>query len=312
MKINDVPPSLWEKVLTEIKSVVPVHSVYWINAARQQPSSDKQSRSTDTSDLGGRYQLTLLLITYEKVYDRRSISEQIYLSSGLEVKAHLLLYTYEEIYEMLESGDNFLSRALKPKHCLYQESSLSVPKYMAHPAIYKNIKKGWLVRTSRATYFEANAEIVDVTRNEVARMAIIRQIIYHSSTSLLWVFWEYPATTSDIDLLLHLCKSFTDLPDMILPGGSDESQRTYEFIRDAVFNLQYNMDLILTRQDTEIALEKAKEFRVRAADLGKERLDQLREIHLSRAVVSMGLMDPGSGGNHLLSDSGLNGVSGLL
>src|SRR5699024_11034289 len=99
MKINDVPPSLWEKVLTEIKSVVPVHSVYWINAARQQPSSDKQSRSTDTSDLGGRYQLTLLLITYEKVYDRRSISEQIYLSSGLEVKAHLLLYTYEEIYE---------------------------------------------------------------------------------------------------------------------------------------------------------------------------------------------------------------------
>lgn len=312
MEINSVPPFLLEKVLADIKSVVPVHSVYWINGSRYQASNDNLSSSKEAPEQSGCYQLTLLLITYDKVYDRRGKSEQLYKKSGGQVKTHLILYTYEEIYQMLELGDNFLSRALKPKNCLFQESSLSVPKYMAYPAIYENIKTGWLVRTNRARYFEANAEILDVTNDEVARMAIIRQIIYHSSTSLLWVFWEYPATTSDIDLLLNLCKSFTDIPDIILPDGSCESQRNYELIREAVFNLQFNMDLTITGQDTEIAFEKAREFRIKAAALGKARLDQLREMHLSKTVLPFGLTDSRSGGNHLLSDQGVNGVSGLL
>src|SRR5690554_2613811 len=255
MEINSVPPFLLEKVLADIKSVVPVHSVYWINGIRPEPSPDNLLNSIEAPHQSRCYQLTLLLITYNKEYARRGISEQLYEKSGGEVKTHLILYTYEDIYDLLEVGDNFLSRALKIENCLFQKSSLSVPKYMAFPAIYNKIENGWRVRTDRALYFEANANILDVTRNEVARMAIISQIIYHSSTSLLWAFWEWPASTTDIDLLLNLCKTFTDIPDIVLPDDTFKSQQIYQFLCDANYNLHYNFDLNMPGIDTEGALE---------------------------------------------------------
>lgn len=302
MKINIVPPSILEGVIAEIKSAVPVHSVYWINGAHRQASSFYLFESEAVGDHSECYQLTLLLITYDKVPDRRKLSQRISEKTKGEVKTHLILYTYEDIYDLLEVGDNFLSRALKSQHCLFQESSLSVPKYMAFPAMYNKIENGWRVRTDRALYFEANADILDVTRNEVARMAIISQIIYHSSTSLLWAFWEWPASTTDIDLLLNLCKTFTDIPDIVLPDDTFKSQQIYQFLCDANYNLHYNFDLNMPGIDTEGALEKATEFRHRAMELGKARIDLLKKKHFSKSEISTDLTCSRSDGNHLITE----------
>ena len=297
MKINNVPPSLLEQLIRDIKSLVPVHSVYGIASTREKASSVYLLDSEEVQNDSFFYQLTLLLITYDKVLDHRALSQQLLEKSNGRIRTHLILYTYEEIYNQLELGDNFLSRVLRPENCLFQESSLSVSNYMAFPAMYEKIEKGWITRVNRATYFESIADILDVQRDEVARMNLINQMIFHSSSSLLWVFWEWPATTTDNDLLLNLCKSFTDCPDIILPDESYETQRIYSYLCNSYNNLHHQTDLIISGEDTELALEKAKQFRSCAEKLGKERMDQLQKIHFFKSTASRKKNSP-NGDNH--------------
>ena len=123
MKINSVPPSLVQQVITDIKSLVPVHSVYWITGTRRHSSSLYLFHAEEVPRRSECYHLTLLFITYDKVQDHRALSDEIFDKSGGKVRTHLILYTYEEVYDLLDYGDNFLSRALRPENCLFQESS---------------------------------------------------------------------------------------------------------------------------------------------------------------------------------------------
>ena len=285
MKNYNVPPSLLEQVIADLKSLVPIHSIYCIASTNHHAFSLHRFNSEEVVHDQDCYELTLLLISYDKIFDHRMLSHQISEKSDGRIKTHLILYTYEEVYEKLEMGDNFLSIALNQKNCLYQESTLSVSNYMAFPAMYERIAKGWRRRVRRASYFMSSAEILDVERDEVARLDLINQMIYHSASSLLWVYWEWPTSTTDIALLLNLCKTFSRCPDTILKN-SFEDQNIYSLLVESRDNLNFRPELEVSSEDVEIALEKAKEFYYCARVFGEERLVQLQKTHRFKSKIS--------------------------
>ncbi len=279
MKIKNIPQNVIEKLIGVIKSLLKVHSIYWIGATKNHNSSSYFFNSEVNGNFNQQYEFTLLIISYEEIGDSKTFMCEVFNKMKEQVKLFSIHYSYNDITRRLEEGDNFLSRVLLPENCLIQESSLFLTGYCYHPGKFEEIKKVWELRISRAFYFEDKADVVDMMYNENARMVLVSQTLLQTCAALLWVYWEWKPHHFDLDLLLNLCKNFSNSPQIVLPKKSFTSKKVYSQLCHSQYNINFKTIDEVTIPDSDYASNLAGRFLKSVRKEGNKKLKELELLH---------------------------------
>ncbi|WP_037321271.1 hypothetical protein [Salegentibacter sp. Hel_I_6] len=279
MKIKNIPQHVLDRLVKVIRSLIHVHSIYWIAATKKNSSSSYKFNSKAYQHLEEQYEFTLLIISYEDINNPKPFMSQVFNKMNEHVKLYSIHYSYSDIIRRLEEGDNFLSRILLPENCIFQERALFLTGYCSHPREFQEIKKVWEFRINRAFYFMDKINIGDTVYDESARMVLVSQTIMQTCAALIWIYWEWKPHYFDLDLLLNLSKSFSRSPRIVLPKKSFTSKRVYSHLCHSQFNLNFKTVDDVTLKDSDYATELAGRFLRIVRNEGKKRLKELEFLH---------------------------------
>ncbi len=279
MKIKNIPQQLLEGLIKVIRSLVKVHSIYWIGAT----CTDSSSRYFFNSPVHGNskqeYEFTLLIISYEEIGDPKPFMGEVFNKMMEQVKLYSIHYSYKDIKRRMEEGDNFLSRVIMPENCLFQEIPLSLTGYCYHPRKFEEIKKVWEFRLKRASYFEDKTDTVDMVYDESARMVLVRQSVMQTCAALIWVYWEWKPHYFELDLLLNLCKNFSKSPLIVLPKKSFTSKKVYSQLCHAHYNINFKTVDDVNIENSDYAVNLAERFLTSVRKEGNKKLKELEILH---------------------------------
>lgn len=279
MKIKNIPQHLLERLIEVIRSLTQVHSIYWIGAIKKDSSSNYLFNSEVNDHYEQQYEFTLLIISYEEIGNPKAFMGQVFNKMKEQVKLYSIHYSYNDINRRLNEGDNFLNRVLLPENCLFQKSSLLLTGYCYHPRKFEEIKKVWEFRLNRASYFEDKIDTVDMVYDESARMVLVSQSLLQTCSALLWVYWEWKPHYFELDLLLNLCKNFSESPRIVLPKKSFTSKKVYSHLCHAQFNLNFKTIDDVTLKDSDYASDLAGRFLRIVRKEGQKKLNSLGRLH---------------------------------
>ncbi len=279
MKIKNIPQQVMEPLIKVIRSLVKVHSIYWIGATKNDSSSSYLFNSEVNGNFKQQYEFTLLIISYEEIGDPKPFMIEVFNKMKEQVKLYSIHYSYNDIKRRMEEGDNFLSRVLLPENCLFQESPLFLTGYCYHPSKFKEIKKVWEFRMNRASYFEDKTDTVDMVNDESARMVLVSQSVMQSCAALIWVYWEWKPHYFELDLLLNLCKNFSKSPLIVLPKKSFTSKKVYSQLCHAQYNINFKTVDDVTMEDSDYASNLAQRFLRSVRKEGCNKLKKLELLH---------------------------------
>ncbi|MDT0677313.1 hypothetical protein [Autumnicola musiva] len=279
MKIKNIPQHVLERLIEVIRSLVNVHSIYWIAAIKKGHSSMYLFNSEVNGNLKQNYEFTLLIISYEEIGNPKTFMGEVFNTMKEQVQLYSIHYSHNDIKRRLEAGDNFLSRVLFPGNCLFQESPLSLTSYCYHPRKFEEIRKVWEFRLNRASYFEDKTNTLDMVDDESARMVLVSQIILQTCAALIWVYWEWKPHYFKLDLLLNLCKNFSKSPLIVLPKKSFTSKKAYSQLCHSQFNLNFKTADDVTMIDSDYASNLAERFLRSVRKEGNKKLKELELLH---------------------------------
>ena len=279
MTIKNIPQHVLERLIEVIRSLVRVHSIYWIGTTKNERSSRYLFNSEVNGNFKQHYEFTLLIISYEEIGDSKTFRCEVFNKMKEQVKLYSIHYSYNDIKRRLEEGDNFLSRVLLPGNCLFQESPLSLTGYCYHPRKFKEIKKIWEFRLNRASYFEDKTDTVDMVNDESARMVLVSQTILQTCAALIWVYWEWKPHYFELDLLLNLCKNFSKSPRIVLPKKAFTSKKVYSELCHAQYNSNFKTVDDVHMEDSDYASNLAERFLRSVRKEGSKKLKELELLH---------------------------------
>ena len=279
MKIENIPQPLVKSLIEIIRSLVRVHSIYWIGATKNDSSSSYLFNSEGRDKFNQQYEFTLLVISYAEIRDPKTFMGEVFNKMKEQVKLYSIHYSYNDIKRRLEAGDNFLSRVLLPGNCLFQESPLSLTGYCYHPRKFEEIKKVWEFRLNRAAYFEDKTDTIDMVNDESARMVLVSQNILQTCTAIIWVYWEWKPHYFELDLLLNLCKNFSKSPRIVLPKKSFTSKKVYSQLCHAQYNSNFKTVDDVSMEDSDYASKLAERFLRSVRKEGNKKLKELELLH---------------------------------
>ncbi|PKD17146.1 hypothetical protein APR41_06850 [Salegentibacter salinarum] len=279
MKIKNIPQHVLEQLIEVIRSLVKVHSIYWIGAAKRDSFSSYIFNSKVYDHSKQEYEFTLLIISYKEICDPKTFMSEVFNKMKERVKLYSIDYSYNDIKRRLEAGDNFLSRLLLPENCLFEESPLSLTGYCYHPKKFEEIKKAWEFRLNRGSYFEDKTDTVDMVNDESARMVLVGQTILQTCAALLGVYWEWKPHYFELDLLLNLCKHFSKSPRIVLPKKSFTSKKVYSQLCHAQYNINFKTVDDVTMKDSDYASNLAERFLRKVHKEGNKKLKELELLH---------------------------------
>ncbi|WP_037321795.1 hypothetical protein [Salegentibacter sp. Hel_I_6] len=279
MKIKNIPQQVLEPIIKVIRSLVKVHSIYWIGATKNERSSSYLFNSEFNGNLKQHYEFTLLIISYEEIGDSKTFRCEVFNKMKEQVKLYSIHYSYNDIKRRLEEGDNFLSRVLLPENCLFQESPLFLTGYCYHPRKFEEIKKVWEFRLNRASYFEDKTDTVDMVNDESARMVLVSQTLLQTCAALIWVYWEWKPHYFELNLLLNLCKNFSKSPLIVLPKKSFTSKKVYSQLCHAQYNSNFKTVDDVSIEDSDYASNLAERFLRSVRKEGNKKLNELELLH---------------------------------
>ncbi len=279
MKIKNIPQHVFEQLIKVIRSLVKVHSIYWIGASKRDSFSSYIFNSKVYDHSKQEYKFTLLIISYQEIGDPKTFMGEVFNKMKEQVKLYSIHYSYNDIKRRMEEGDNFLSRVLLPENCLFQESPLFLTGYCYHPRKFEEIKKVWEFRLNRASYFEDKTDSVDMVNDESARMVLVSQTILQTCAALIWVYWEWKPHYFELDLLLNLCKNFSKSPRVVLPKKSFTSKKIYSRLCHAQYNINFKTVDDITMEDSDYASNLAERFLRSARKEGDKKLKKIELLH---------------------------------
>lgn len=279
MKIKNIPQHVLDHLIEVIRSLVSVHSIYWIGTTKNERSSRYLFNSEVNGNFTQHYELTLLIISYEEIGDSKTFRYEVFNKMKEQVKLYSIHYSYNDIKRRLEEGDNFLSRVLLPENCLFQESPLSLTGYCYHPRKFEEIKKVWEFRINRASYFEDKTDTVDMVNDESARMVLVSQSLMQTCAALIWVYWEWKPHYFELDLLLNLCKNFSKSTRIVLPKKSFTSKKVYSQLCHAQYNSNFKTVDDITMEDSDYASNLAERFLRSARKESDKKLKKIELLH---------------------------------
>ena len=261
MKIKNIPSHILERLIKVIRSLVKVHSIYWIGATKNDSSSSYLFNLKGNGNFKQHYEFTLLIISQEEIGNPKGFMSEVFNKTKEEVQLYSIHYSHNDIKRRLE------------------ESPLSLTSYCCHPRKFEEIKKVWEFRINRASYFEDKTDTVDMVKDESARIVLVSQTILQTCAALIWVYWEWKPHYFELNLLLNLCKNFSKSPGIVLPKKSFTSKKVYSQLCHAQYNTNFKTTDDVSMEDSDYASNLAESFLRSVRKEGNKKLKELELLH---------------------------------
>ncbi|WP_139249003.1 hypothetical protein [Leeuwenhoekiella palythoae] len=279
------PPSISpeiHKVLPIIRSLIRVHTVYLIgqqNITREYLYTSSLNRSRKSRI---HYVLTMLIISHDQVADPKIFMNEVFNKTQEQVSLYAIHYTLNEANNKINYGCNFLNRVLREDTLLYSEDNRlkQLGSYLYHPEVFLRIQKHWNKRFEHARYFEEKSTICEDNPSNQGRYLILQQAIQQACLGLIYVFWEYQSSYYSLPYLLHLCEQFSDVPKIIYPKRSFQSQQMYSRLCHAQYNLNEKIQENPSESDSLKAEHLTYKFIQAARKEADKKLEELKKLHL--------------------------------
>ena len=279
MNSANLPEAILKKLITVIKSITDVHSMYWIGIRTNEHKTYYYFNDMKNTTKNKNWEITLLIVSKSYINDPKDFMGKVFTKMKQQVKLFSIHYTLNEIKNRLTEGDNFLGLVLNENNRIFQESPLFLTGYNSHPVMYQRIQERWKSRMSKAEYFNSKLDVSDDTYSEPAKLLLANQAISQTCAALLWVYWEYKPPVFDLDYMIHLCKNFSKSIKIVLPKHSFRSHRVYNLICHAQYNLNYKSLQHIAIEDGYYASDLAFKFLKAVRVEGKKRLTELAKTH---------------------------------
>jgi len=290
IKIKDIP--LQKKLLALLQHLIPLHSVYVIamtthrikQASYLYPYGKTQHKQAV---------YTLLIVgqtTLKKQLD--DVMEEVYNKMNQQCRVYIIYYSIANLMERIDTGDNFLTRTLKEVPCIYKKDD-ALTRYsqyglMYHETIYKTIKSIWKHRMKRAIYMFSIIDVIHEDEEPLTKLAVLQKAMEQLCLGLLYVFWEFKPQYYHLSYLMHLCSTFTTLPNDLFPQTTFGVQRQYYMLCNIgeIINFKGTNEVNgFTLKDVDKVLKHCKQFLELANRIGEDHLTQLKEIHCKPETV---------------------------
>ncbi len=279
MNSANLPEAILKILIAVIKSITDVHSIYWIGIRTNEYKFDYYFNHKKNTTKNKNWEITLLIVSKSYINDPKDFMGKVFTKMNRKVKIFSIHYTLNEIENRLTEGDNFLDLVLNENNRIFQESSFFLTGYNSHPIMYQRIQEHWKSRISKAEYFNSKLDVSDDTYSEPAKLLLANQAISQTCAALLWVYWEYKPPVFDLDYMIHLCQNFSKSIKIVLPKHSFRSQRVYNLICHAQYNLNYKSLQHISIEDGYYASDLAFKFLRAVRVEGKKRLTELAKVH---------------------------------
>ncbi|MFD0989795.1 hypothetical protein ACFQ1R_06790 [Mariniflexile jejuense] len=277
---------LQTELLVLLQSLIPLHSVYIIHM-----NTCKSKHLTYLSPKDKQIYLeavyTLLLVgdkTLQKDLD--DFMEEMYNKMEQRCKVCVIYVTLSNLMERIDIGDNFLTRTIKETPCMYKQDNV-LSRYsqyglMYHVSIYKEIKTIWKHRMKRAKYLFSVIDVIHDDEEPLSKLAVLHNAMEQICLGLLYVFWEFKPHHYALSYLLHLCSTFTSLPNNIFFQTTFGVQRQYYMLCNASEIIQFkgtNGAYDFGLKDVDKVLKRCKQFLKESHQIGETQLKHLKEVH---------------------------------
>ena len=280
--------TLQEELLTLLKKLLPLHSVYVISIDKEKKQQNVYlSPQSVTSQKVVTY--TLLIITHKPISSRLGdFMDDLYNKMQQRCKIYAITYTLSKVKKKLNSGDNFLSQAIFQTSCIYKEDN-SLSKFrnyslLFHQNVYDRIQETWKGRMVRAEYLLSILDTIEPKEDSVSRLAIMHYALEQICMALLYVFWEFTPQHYSLSYLLHLCSHFTQMPQTIFPKETYGLHRMYYMLCNAHHIMRFKAQNEFSDKDTDKAYNRCERFYEAAKILGDKHMVGLKHLHCKPLV----------------------------
>ena len=273
MKKENLPQPLLDDLTRVIQSLLPVHSLYLLGANKEQRISSHLLRDHPQENTNYLHEFILLVISHKDIWSTQDFMDTVYRKTDQKVKVHSIHYTYEEVLKKLNYGDPFLTKAMQPENLLWQKEAIEFLDPGAYT--YHEVFQEWDRRMARACFFQDKAYQLDPVDDETARMELLHQVVLHGCAALLWVNMQFRPPHFDLEVLLKLAKMVSTSPDIILPDHTYASQRIFQYLKEAQYNLHLRTEPFIDYEDTDAAMEKSEKFLKQVQEEGEAILKKL-------------------------------------
>ena len=279
MNSANLPEAILKKLIAVIKSITDVHSIYWIGIRTNEHKTYYYFNDRKNTTNNKNWEITLLIVSKFYINDPKDFMGKVFTKMNQQVKLFSIHYTLNEIENRLTEGDNFLGLVLNENNIIFQESPFFLTGYNNHPIMFQRIQERWESRMSKAEYFNSKLDVSDDTYSEPAKLLLANQAISQTCAALLWVYWEYKPPIFDLDYMIHLCQNFSKSIKIVLPKHFFRSQRVYNLLCHAQYNLNYKSLHHIAIEDGYYASDLAFKFLKAVRVEGKKRLTELAKTH---------------------------------
>lgn len=275
--------TLQEELLTLLKRLIPLHSVYVIsvNNEKQQHNTFLLPQSVSSQKM---VTYTLLIITHKPISRRLGdFMDDMYNKMERRCKIYAIMHTLSRVKKKLDYGSNFLHRAIFQTSCIYKaDNSLSKFKNYAllfHKKVYHRIQETWTGRMNRAEYLLSIIGIIESEEDSASRLSIMHHAIEQTCMALLYVFWEFTPQYYSLPYLLHLCSNFTQMPQNIFPKETYGVHRIHYMLCNAHHIMRFKAQNEFSCRDADKAYNRCEQFYEEAKILGDKYLSDLKQLH---------------------------------
>lgn len=279
MNIGNLPEILLNNLIAVIKSLTDVNSIYWIGIRTDEHKTYYYFNNKEITTNSEHWEITLLIVSKSYINNPKDFMGKVFTKMNQQAKVFSIHYTLNEIENRLTEGDNFLGLVLNENNRIFQKYALFLTGYNSHPVMYQRIQERWKSRISKAEYFNSKLDVSDDTYSEPAKLLLANQAISQTCAALLLVYWEYKPPVFDLDYMIHLCQNFSKSIRIVLPKHSFRSQRVYNLLCHAQYNLNYKSLQHISIDDGDYASDLAYKFLKAVRVEGKQRLTELAKIH---------------------------------
>jgi len=270
MKNKGLPPSLIQKLSDAVRSYPSIDSLYLFGATTGRDESEFFVPNSIKANKPVKYEIFILVVSETSLGDPLKFREAIQAELEGEVKVYNIHYTCED-FSLQFDTDPFLRQILTPENLVWSDSEWQVPSIIRKRPLEQLIEE-WEYRMRKAVFFHEKAAISGWDNDEVASTAFFSEAVWQASAALVWAHFEWKPRNFDLDLCLNLSKSFTSIPDMLLPKATFQSHKIYHFLCHSRTIMLQNTERLLTEDEAEEIFEVTRRFIRKVNAFGIEKI----------------------------------------
>ena len=282
MKDKCLPPSLIKRMSAKIESYPLIKSLYLIGSTEVRHEFGYFVPDTKEANKKPRYEIFVLVVSESSLGDPLKFRKEIEAEIEEEVDILSIHYTCMD-FEKGIIVDPFLLQVATAQNRLFSAIDWEVPRVGLSISPDEHIKE-WESRITKAVFNYHRAADNDGENDETARMALIGQCLLQASCALVWSHWQWRPLNLDLDLLLKLSRSFSSIPEIILPKGSFLSKRMYHLLIQSRFNVLHNTEPLISENECNHAHKLAGKYLGHVISFGEKAIRSKGEENYSSPV----------------------------